>query len=424
MVFFNCKRGVRQGDLLSPLLFCIAEDVLNRGITNLVNEGKVELIKSSRHQHIPSHTLYAEDVMVFCKGKLSVIQALKNLFTDYANCSGQHINPSKSLMFSNSISNSRMNFLVNMLGFSIGTLPFNYLGVPIFKGKPKAACLQPIADKVKLKLAAWKASLLSIAGRVQLIKSVIHIMLIHTITVYSWPISLLKDLERMIWNFIWSGDVDKRKLVTVAWHKTCRPFNERGLGLRSLRTLNEAANLKVFWDLFQSNEDWAIALRSRACPNRKPIKYHIQSSIWSSIKSEFTNILENSNWIIGDGQLINFWNDNWLGQPLVSTLNLNPNIAQQLEAKVCDFIVNHEWNIPNHFSTLFPIIKQIPNQIVIPKIHMEDSLYWKHTRSSILSLKDAFNFKSTIFPQTPWAKIIWCPDIPPSKSFIVWRILH
>jgi hypothetical protein len=52
-------------------------------------------------------------------------------------------------------------------------MPFNYLGVPIFKGKPKACHLQPIADKIKLKLSAWKASLLSIAGRVQLVKSVI-----------------------------------------------------------------------------------------------------------------------------------------------------------------------------------------------------------------------------------------------------------
>ncbi|GAU26607.1 hypothetical protein TSUD_102140 [Trifolium subterraneum] len=68
----------------------------------------------------------------------------------------------------------RLNIISNRLVFGIGSLPFLYLGVPIFRGKPKSRHLSPIADKVKLKLSAWKASLLSIAGRVQLVKSVIY----------------------------------------------------------------------------------------------------------------------------------------------------------------------------------------------------------------------------------------------------------
>lgn len=33
--FFHCSRGVRYGDLLFPILFYQAEDVLSRGITKL-----------------------------------------------------------------------------------------------------------------------------------------------------------------------------------------------------------------------------------------------------------------------------------------------------------------------------------------------------------------------------------------------------
>jgi len=56
--------------------------------------------------------------------------------------------------------------------------------------------LQPISDKIKLKFSAWKASLLSIAGRIQMGKFVIQGMLIHNMSIYSWPIFLLKEMDK------------------------------------------------------------------------------------------------------------------------------------------------------------------------------------------------------------------------------------
>lgn len=234
-----------QGYPLSPLLFCIAEEVLGRGITQFVENGDLELMSGTRSCKVPSHTLYADDIMVFCKGKLSCTNALIKLFTRYAQASGQFVSARKSTIFAGSISQARMENIVELIGFKIGSLPFTYLGVSIFKGKPKARHLQHIADKVKSKMSAWKASLLSIAGRVQLVKSIIQSMLIHTLSVYDWPMPLIKDLEKSIRNFIWSGSIDKRKLVTVAWKKICKPTAQGGLGIRSLQKLNQAANLKL-----------------------------------------------------------------------------------------------------------------------------------------------------------------------------------
>jgi len=170
-----------------------------------------------------------------------------------------------------------------MIGFKIGTLPFTYLGVPIFKGKPKKSYFQPIADKVKVKLAAWKSSLLSMVGRVQLIKSVIQSMLIHCLSIYSWPVSLIKDVERWIRNFLWSGDIHQKKLVTVAWHKVCKPIKEGGLGIRNLSTINEAGNLKLCWDITQSDLQWATFLRSRVLRNTNYIQSDLQWTLLNLI---------------------------------------------------------------------------------------------------------------------------------------------
>lgn len=63
--YFPCKRGVRQGEPLSPLLFCIAEDVLSRGISKLVQSGNLFPMAGPNRFITPSHTLYADDILVF-----------------------------------------------------------------------------------------------------------------------------------------------------------------------------------------------------------------------------------------------------------------------------------------------------------------------------------------------------------------------
>jgi len=277
---------------------------------------------------------------------------------------------------------------------------------------------------VKSKLANWKASLLSIAGRVQLVKSVITSMLTHTMSVYSWPISLLRSMEKCIKNFIWSGDTAKRKLVTVAWKKVCNSYEGGGLGIRSLVCLNEAFNLKLGWDMLHSNEEWANILRSRAIKRRKPINYHIFSSLWNGIKHELPVITENSTWLIGNGKNVNFWYDNWCGDSLQNTFNLRDTEANNFPQSVSDFITNSHWNIPHDITIRFPALNGHVRQITLPLEDKDDLLIWKHSTSGTLSLKDAYQFKKPQTATLNWASKIWCKDIPPSKSLLVWRLMH
>lgn len=53
-------------------------------------------------------------------------------------------------------------------------------------------------------------------------------MLIHSISVYSWCVCLIKDLEKYMRNFIWSRELISRKMVIIAWHKVCQPLMKYG----------------------------------------------------------------------------------------------------------------------------------------------------------------------------------------------------
>jgi len=249
-------------------------------------------------------------------------------------------------------------------------------------------------------------------------------MLLHTINIYSWPVSLLRDIERWMKFFIWSGDINKRKLVTVAWKKVCATFEEGGLNVRSLIALNEATNIKLCWDLLQSQEQWAQMIRSRVLRGNNCIRHHVFSSIWSSAKNEFNIIKDNSNWLVGNGTQINFWLDSWCGDPLHQVLNVTIDVMSNFSSSLSDYILNGHWHFPYNLIHLFPTLRSLAAQVTIPLQDKSDTLVWKHTSSGMLTLKDAYEYKRHHPPKTLWAKSIWSKDIPPEKSLLAWRIMH
>lgn len=209
--FFKCTNGVRQSDPLSPLLFCLAEEALSRGLTDLVSNNKLNLIQAKRICLVPSHTLFADDIMVFYRGDSKSLNVVYEILNEYAYNSVQLCNIDKSLIFAGGIFLDRHKSLANIIGFKISTPPLIYLGVPIFVGKPKALNFLSLAGKIRLKLASWKAKLLTMTGRVLLVKSVIQSKMVHTISIYDCLASTIKNIESWIRNFIWSGSCGSKK---------------------------------------------------------------------------------------------------------------------------------------------------------------------------------------------------------------------
>ena len=46
--YFKCSRGVRQGDSLSPILFCLAEDFLSRWLSKAARDNIFDAMHYSR----------------------------------------------------------------------------------------------------------------------------------------------------------------------------------------------------------------------------------------------------------------------------------------------------------------------------------------------------------------------------------------
>jgi len=132
----------------------------------------------------------------FCWQDNKSIKNLSIFLKTYGDFSDQDVNNSKSSFFTVNNSTRFVTKIQHILSCSHDCLPFTYLGVFIFVGAPKDRFLQPLADKVKLKLASWKGKSLSMMSQIELVNTVITGLLAYSFNLYKWFVSLLKQVKQ------------------------------------------------------------------------------------------------------------------------------------------------------------------------------------------------------------------------------------
>lgn len=372
--FFNISCGVRQGCPLSPYLFIICAEILNIAIRNDNNIKGIEVMNTT----IKTNS-FADDTNLFVLDVSSLINAVK-LLDKFKIYSGLGVNLDKSgVLPLGSFCANPPDISNTNLKYSQGTI--RYLGIFFTPDLKNIFELNFVPKFQKLKdiLRVWSSRDLTPLGKITIVKSLGLSQLIFLLSVLpDPPQEFIKELDSVVYKFIWSGRPDKIKRKTLIGN-----YDDGGLRMCHIPSI--VTGLKIAWVKRLLNLDndgkWKIFYRHHLKPfggnllwycNMNPsekkivsIQNHFVRDVvraWCTVAFELAIDINPCNQIIWNNSLIRIanntvYNDNWYNNGIKYVSDLIKDNGKFLTYN--EFITNY--SIENcNFMDYCSIIYSIP----------------------------------------------------------------
>lgn len=426
--YFKGTKGLRQGDPLSPYLFVLCIEVFSQLLNSKYADGSIGHHPNAVNPRI-SHLVFADDIMVFFDGERSSLQNISDTFDVFSGWSGLTLNRMKTELYTAGLTQAETADFAS-LGFTLGSLPVRYLGLPLMHRKLRMSDYSPLLDKLTSCFSCWANRARSYAGRRQLIDSVIYGTVNFWISAFILPKGCLKRIQSLCSKFLWSGNISGPVQYKVAWDTICLPKEEGGLGLRDFSLWNKTLCLRLLWLLFANGTSlWAAWMKSNRIKDE---------NIWScdvdKTKSWTWRALLNlrhlaSQFIrarVGDGRLISFWWDVWtpFGR-LIDYFGQNGprEISIPLDAIVSDACRANGWLMRGARSPAAESFQIFLTSIPVPSIGTaKDSYFWL-VNDTVLDKFSAKHTWEALRPRSSlknWSSFIWFKGAIPRHSFTMW----
>ncbi|GJT50638.1 ribonuclease H-like domain-containing protein [Tanacetum coccineum] len=341
--YFKGKRGLRQGDPLSPYLFTLVMEVLN-----LILKRRVLDFDGFRYQkHCDElkiiNVCFADDLFIFARSDVDSAKVIMDSLEEFKRVSGLVPSIPKS------------------------KLPVKYLGVPLISSRLLNKDCKILMEKAKNRIEDWKNKLLSFSGRLQLCKSVISFMHVYWASVLVIPKGIFLDIQQSMRAFLWCNREYKRGRAKVAWDDICLPKCEGGLGLCSLELFNIALMTTHIWNIVSNKEPlWVRWIHSYKLNGRSlwdiPQKADMSWG-WRKIL-QLRDTVRPYFWVkLGNGKSTSIWFDSWCSICPLSPLLTVRDITSEgfnIYNTVADLVENGAWLWPSTWLQKAHALSMVP----------------------------------------------------------------
>ncbi|KAL1225687.1 putative ribonuclease H protein [Cardamine amara subsp. amara] len=429
--FFQGKKGLRQGDPISPFLFVMAMEVFGEMLKSKYASNDIGYHPLGLNPAV-THLAFADDVMIFFDGAAPSPQGISDTLHHFHHLSGLAMNRDKTTIFLAGLKQHEMDIISNF-GFRYGSMPIRYLGLPLLHRKLRKADYSPLIDKISLRLQHWTTRTLSFAGRLQLITSVIYSLVNFWLSAFTLPKGCLKAIQSLCVRFLWAGNMDKNASAKVAWKNICLPKEEGGLGLRDFAIWNKALNLRLLWMIIAGVDSLWVAWNTThrlSHANVWAVEATTNSSwIWKNLMALRPIAKTLTTCKLGDGKRASFWYDSWtsLG-PLIDFVGADGprKLGVTISSNVADATRMHQWRLPSA-RTRSPELLTLRHTLLAMPVPLHsrgpDCFKWgppTASRSTTFSTKLAWEHIRPTASKPSWAKVVWFKGAVPRHAFTFW----
>jgi hypothetical protein len=396
---------------LSPYLFILAMDVLSKLFEIATEEGHLTPLRGRQARLRLS--LYADDVMIFTNPVKEDVSCIMRMMKAFGDATGLEINVCKSSVATIRCSGLNMDEVLADFSGQRASFPIQYLGLPLTLGRTRLVHLQYIQDKAKAKLAGWQGKLVNVAGRCELVRSVLSSVPVYLLTVIKPPKKFIKELDKLRRRFLWAGDGDLTGgKCKVAWPKVCTPQPYGGLGIKDLDHFSQSLRLRWLWFSWDST--------SRAWEG-------LQLPITEDDRAVFNaaTVVQ-----LGDGKKASFWSSRWLnGASLASRYPLLHRHSKRKNRTVAQALQNDRWIADvDHDLTRELIHEYIMLWGELEQISLSDSQHdtisWIMTPDGSYLARSAYALHNMGRECSATAGQVWDTKAPPKCKFFTWLFIH